>query len=86
MHHAYADNHMVFDEPIDSFAGAYGAPIMSQEFYDTDVARGFVNGFTYQIGRGATPAPAALGLPWGVRSSRGVRALLQPRDLVQRSG
>ena len=67
MHHAYADNHMVFDEPIDGFAGAYGAPIMSQEFYDTDVSRGFVNGFTYQIGRGMTPAPAALGLPWGER-------------------
>lgn len=67
MHHAYADNHMVFDEPVDSFAGAYGAPIMSQEFYDTDVSRGFVNGFTYQIGRGMTPAPAALGLSWGKR-------------------
>ncbi|CAN5546494.1 GMC family oxidoreductase [soil metagenome] len=65
MHHAYADNHMVFDVPVDGFAGAYGAPIMSQEFYDTDVERGFVNGFTYQVGRGMTPAPAALGLPWG---------------------
>lgn len=65
MHHAYVDNRLVWDEPLDTFAGAYGAPIMSQEFYDTDVTRGFVNGFTFQIGRGLTPAPAALRLPWG---------------------
>ncbi len=65
MHHAYAENTIIFDEAIDSYAGAYGAPILSQEFYDTDVHRGFVNGFTFQIGRGLTPAPAALGLAWG---------------------
>lgn len=65
MHHAYAENTIIWDEPVDGFAGAYGAPIMSQEFYDTDTSRGFVNGFTFQIGRGMTPAPAALGLPWG---------------------
>jgi choline dehydrogenase-like flavoprotein len=71
MHHAYADNHMVFDEPVDGFAGAYGAPVLCQEFYDTDVERGFVNGFTYQIGRGMTPAPAALGLSWGASHREG---------------
>jgi choline dehydrogenase-like flavoprotein len=65
MHHAYAENTMIFAEPIDGFAGAYGAPILSQEFYDTEVERGFVNGFTFQIGRGMTASPAALSLPWG---------------------
>ncbi|HEU5424608.1 MAG TPA: GMC family oxidoreductase [Nitrolancea sp.] len=65
MHHAYAENTVVFDEPIDGFAGAYGAPIFCQEFAETDVNRGFVNGFTFQIGRGMTASPAALGLPWG---------------------
>ncbi len=65
MHHAYAENTMIFAEPIDGYTGAYGAPILSQEFYDTDVDRGFVNGFTFQIGRGMTASPAALGLPWG---------------------
>lgn len=65
MHHAWADQTVIFDEPIDGFAGAYGAPILSQEFYDTDVSRGFVNGFTFQIGRGMTASPVALGLPWG---------------------
>jgi 2-methyl-1,2-propanediol dehydrogenase len=65
MHHAYAEHTIVFDEPIDGYAGAYGAPIFSQEFYETDVTRGFVNGFTFQIGRGLTASPAALTLPWG---------------------
>ena len=65
MHHAYAENTMIFADPIDGFTGAYGAPILSQEFYDTEVERGFVNGFTFQIGRGMTASPAALGLPWG---------------------
>lgn len=65
MHHAWADLELVFDEPLDVFAGAYGAPIFSQEFYETDVERGFVNGFSLQVGRGMTAAPAALSLPWG---------------------
>jgi 2-methyl-1,2-propanediol dehydrogenase len=65
MHHVYAENTIIFDEPVDSFAGAYGAPVFSQEFYETDVTRGFVNGFTFQIGRGMTASPAALNLPWG---------------------
>ncbi len=65
MHHAYAEQTIVFPEPIDGFVGAYGAPIFSQEFYETVAERGFVNGFTFQIGRGLTPAHAALGLAWG---------------------
>jgi choline dehydrogenase-like flavoprotein len=65
MHHAYAELRVVFSEPVDGFAGAYGAPLFSQQFYDTDVSRGFVNGFTFQIGRGLTAAHAALLLPWG---------------------
>ena len=70
MHHAYAEQTIIFPEPIDGYVGAYGAPIFSQEFYETDASRGFVNGFTFQIGRGLTPGHAALGLPWG----RGHRA------------
>lgn len=67
MHHAYASNRIVFDEPVDSYAGAYGSPILSQQFYDTDTARGFVNGFTFQIGRGWTAAAVAASRPWGAR-------------------
>ncbi|CAA9578558.1 MAG: Glucose-methanol-choline (GMC) oxidoreductase:NAD binding site [uncultured Thermomicrobiales bacterium] len=65
MHHAYAEQSLVFDEPVDGFAGAYGAPLYSAEFYETDARRGFVNGFTFQIGRGLTAGHAALALPWG---------------------
>jgi choline dehydrogenase-like flavoprotein len=52
MHHAYADNTIVWPEPVNGISGAYGAPIFCQEFAVTDVRRGFVNGFTFQIGRG----------------------------------
>jgi choline dehydrogenase-like flavoprotein len=65
MHHAYAEQTIVFPEPIDSFAGAYGSPVFSQEFAETDARRGFVNGFTFQIGRGMTASPVALSLSWG---------------------
>jgi choline dehydrogenase-like flavoprotein len=65
MHHAYASNRAIFDEPVDSYAGAYGAPILVQHFYDTDPARGFVNGFTFQVGRGWTASAAALSRAWG---------------------
>jgi choline dehydrogenase-like flavoprotein len=65
MHHAYAEQTVVWDEPVDGYMGAYGAPIYSQEFAETDVSRGCVNGFTFQIGRGLTASPAALNLPWG---------------------
>ena len=65
MHHAYVDNTIIWPEPVGGIAGAYGAPVFSQEFADTDARRGFVNGFTFQFGRGMTASPAALGLPWG---------------------
>ena len=65
MHNAWAELSVVFDAPLDSYAGAYGAPLVSQEFYDSDPARGFVNGFTWQFGRGSTAAPSALATSWG---------------------
>lgn len=67
MHHAYAFVTFVFNEPLNGFAGAYGAPAVSQEFYDTDASRGFVNGLTYQVGRGLTASTAAILTPWGAR-------------------
>lgn len=60
-----AEHHAVWADPVNGFSGAYGAPIFSQEFAHTDVSRGFVNGFSFQIGRGSTASPAALALPWG---------------------
>lgn len=42
MHHAYAEQTVIFPEPVDGFVGAYGAPLFSQEFYETVAERGFV--------------------------------------------
>jgi choline dehydrogenase-like flavoprotein len=45
---------------------------MSQEFYETDLSRGFVRGYTFQIARSSGPVNTALGglgghgpIPWG---------------------
>ena len=62
----------VFDEPMDGHKGARGCAILSQEFYETDLSRGFVRGYTLQIARSSGPVDASMGglgghgmLPWG---------------------
>lgn len=71
MHHSFAFVDCWFDEPIEGFKGAFGAPLASQEFYDTDTSRGFVNGLMMQVGRSFGSAYTAMGThtaavaPWG---------------------
>lgn len=71
MFHPYAMVTGLFDEPLEGYKGATGCCIMSQEFYETDAARGFVRGYSFEILRGLGPvftALMALGwgrLPWG---------------------
>jgi choline dehydrogenase-like flavoprotein len=60
----------VFDAPLRSFAGPDAFALFSQEFYETDEARGFVRGYTMQVTRGQGPLVTALGgytldVPWG---------------------
>lgn len=60
----------LFREPIHSYRGAFAAALVSQEFYETDVARGFSRGFQMQALRGQGPLTTAQGgyatrLPWG---------------------
>ncbi|MBO6759180.1 MAG: GMC family oxidoreductase [Roseibium sp.] len=60
----------VFDEPLASYRGAFAAALVSQEFYETDTARGFKRGFQMQVLRGQGPLTTAQGgygtaLPWG---------------------
>jgi choline dehydrogenase-like flavoprotein len=61
---------------IDEFLGPNHGPggccLLSQQFYETDASRGYVRGFTFQIGRGsAGPVTTALNglasgdIPWG---------------------
>lgn len=70
MFHPYSSIAGIFEEPIDGYRGP-GVCIWSQEFYETDLNRGYVRGFTYECNRGrATVAAAMTGafsgrLPWG---------------------
>lgn len=72
MFHPYAMVTGVFEEDLQSFRGPQGNVIMSQEFYETDVRRDFVRGYTYQVVRESGPAWTARGgfgspIPWGER-------------------
>lgn len=61
----------VFEAPLASRFGPSGCCILSQQFYETDLARGYLRGYNMQITRGAGPvATARTGilrgtLPWG---------------------
>ena len=84
MFHPYALIYGYVDEPLD---GNRGPPLClwSHEFYETDPARGFVRGYTYQFGRGVGPVTEAIAstaagrLPWGEEHHRVFRRLLHRR-------
>lgn len=71
MHHIFAFCDAWFDEPMEGYKGAFGAPLYSHEFYHTDTDRGFVNGFGMQVARSFGSAFSAMGshtgyvAPWG---------------------
>ena len=71
MFHPYAMARGVFDEPLGGHRGPIGCSIISQEFYETDLSRGFVRGYSFQVARGLSPIASALGgsvgdrVPWG---------------------
>jgi choline dehydrogenase-like flavoprotein len=60
-----------FEERLDSHMGPSGCCILSKEFYETDLSRGFVRGYNMQITRGSGPLTTALqghmsgSIPWG---------------------
>lgn len=65
MFHPYAHIQGVFEEELDGYRGPLKS-IRSQEFYETDPARGFVRGYTFEATRGMSPMGVALnGLDWG---------------------
>jgi choline dehydrogenase-like flavoprotein len=70
MFHPYARIAGYFDETLDGHRGP-GNCIWSQEFYETDPARDFVRGYTFEFSRGQGPVMAAVHgmqtgrLPWG---------------------
>src|SRR5215470_13762877 len=71
MFHPYAIVRGVFDEPLGGHRGPLGCSIISQEFYETDLSRGFVRGYSFQVARGLSPIATARGgsiedrVPWG---------------------
>ncbi len=76
MFHPYAMVTGVFEERLEGHKGPNGYSIISQEFYETDLSRGFVRGYSFQIVRGVGPVGTALGgivrqrVPWGADHRR----------------
>lgn len=71
MHHTLGFVEMWVDEPTESHIGAVAAPIICEEFAETDVSRGFVNGITLHFVRQPGAGFQAVGgfsgnrMPWG---------------------
>jgi choline dehydrogenase-like flavoprotein len=56
-----------FPERLDGYKGPTGCGLMSQEFYETDLSRGFVRGYSFELFRGMGPMSTAL---WGMSTGR----------------
>ena len=76
MFHPYSMVMGVFDEQLEGYKGPLGCSIISSEFYETDLTRGFVRGYAFQILRSSGPATTAQGfvttskVPWGSEHHR----------------
>ena len=71
MHHIFAFCDSWFEDPIEGYKGAFGAPLYCHEFYHSDTDRGFVNGLGMQVARSFGSAYTSMGThtahiaPWG---------------------
>jgi choline dehydrogenase-like flavoprotein len=65
MLHPYAMVNGLFAERLDGGKGPTGCGLMSHEFYETDEARGFTRGYSFELLRGVGPVTTAL---WGMES------------------
>ncbi len=80
MFHPYASIQGIFDEPLDGHNGPHKS-ILSQQFYETDPARGFVRGYTFETSRGMGPVGTATAgmswgqIPWGAQHHAAYRGL-----------
>ena len=54
-----------FEEEMDGHIGPMGSPLMSQEFYETDLTRGFYRGYSMIAERNFGPVSHSLSIPWG---------------------
>ena len=84
MFHPYASIYGYVDEPLD---GNKAPPLClwSHQHYETDLSRGFVRGYSYQLGRGvgtiteAITSTAAGRIPWGEGHHDAYRRLMNHR-------
>ncbi|HKU24705.1 MAG TPA: GMC family oxidoreductase [Candidatus Sulfotelmatobacter sp.] len=66
----------VFESRIDGHEGPFGIPAFSQQFYETDLKRGFVRGYSFLLERSFGPLHHAWGgfvnkpVPWGADHHR----------------
>ena len=70
MHHTLVGATIWVEPRIDSHIGNLGA-VISSEFAETDISRGFVNGFNFNVARGSAAGVSTVGAhsgqaaPWG---------------------
>ena len=80
MLHPYASIQGIFEEELDGYRGPHDS-IWSQEFYETNLERNFVRGYTYEFTRGRGPVATALTgmhsgrIPWGAGHHAAYRRL-----------
>ncbi len=60
MFHPYAMVTGLFPDRLDGYKGPSGCCIMSQEFYETDMSRGFARGYSFEMLRGFGPVSTAM--------------------------
>jgi hypothetical protein len=71
MTHPFRTLEGVFEAPLDGHLGPFGIPAMSQQFYEMDVSRGFIRGYTLLLERSFGPLHQAWGsfsghpIAWG---------------------
>jgi len=69
----------LFDAVMDGHDGPFGIPAFSQQFYETDLNRGFVRGYSFLLERSFGPLHHAWGsfvrkpVPWGAEHHRAMR-------------
>lgn len=81
MHHPCGIVVGLFDEWLGTDDGPRGSSMLSQEFYETDLSRGFVRGYDLQVlGAGSAPLAAALGGLMGQRVAWGIGHHQEFRD------
>jgi choline dehydrogenase-like flavoprotein len=80
MLHPYAKIDALFDEPLGSWVSGEKAGLVSFEFLQTDLKRGFVRGVKLQLVTGPSPVALAQGavtgqrLPWGAMHHKAFEA------------